>query len=503
MRPKGNILLVFYLFLFFIGTILLMGANAADQDPSLYGRGEEPPPVYDEGEPFELLNLCGVSKIRDNEQTEYTRNVESVLTAVVDEDQNTYLTKSCTPDQWLEIRFPGARKWVNFVEIQYTGKDDFKFEIFNFKGETQEINVISADLRGIFGSSKIKTIEFEPVRAKGIRWSWATAGSADQRINIYEISAWFYQPDPDDQVDSDLDDRVSGQKTVSETVPPAKLPPANAPVAKDGTLPDTKQTPGTIPDYGMGTGLPKGGKALLSEGFEGAWPPPGWTVIQTHTGTSHPIPSYWSQTDYTVHSGTYAAGLWWDYGHQDEWLITPAVLLDGACFLSFWTYGWEGSTHGDHYYVKVSTDGGTSWDVVFDLSELTLGDWNAWDYPYTIDLSAYSGQVVNIAFHAQDPPDNDGLWYIWVIDDVYLNPYPDPDPNDPTNWLLCETCDPIIGPPDITPLWNRISTRPGWCPGASHWCHLWVPPADWSGDFRRAAAGGGENSHVTGYTGMD
>ena len=291
MKPKVNrLFIVFYLFLFFMGTLLPLGVSASDEDPSLYGRGQEPPPVYDKGEPFELLNLCRVSKIRDNDQTEYTRNVESALTQVIDEDPNTYLTKTCTPDQWLEIRFPGARKWVNFVEIQYTGGDDFKFEIFNFKGERQKINVISTDLRGVFGSGKIKTIEFEPVRAKGIRWSWAAAGSANQRINVYEISAWFYQPDPDKQVDLGPTDPTKSQEGILETVAPAKLPPANAPVAKDGTLPDRKRTPSSIPDYGMGTGLPKGGKAILSEGFEGTWPPTGWTLIQTHSGTqpTHP-----------------------------------------------------------------------------------------------------------------------------------------------------------------------------------------------------------------------
>ncbi len=162
----------------------------------------------------------------------------------------------------------------------------------------------------------------------------------------------------------------------------------------------------------------------FTEGFEGSWPPPGWSLIQTHTGTSHPIPSYWSQTDYDVHSGSYAAGLWWDYGHQDEWMITMPVTIAGTCSLTFWTYGYQGSPYGDHYWVKVSTDGGSSWDPVFDLTELPdLGDFNMWEFPYTIDLSAYSGQTVNIAFHADDPPDNDGLWWIWIVDDVELTCY--------------------------------------------------------------------------------
>jgi len=170
------------------------------------------------------------------------------------------------------------------------------------------------------------------------------------------------------------------------------------------------------------------GVSLLTEGFEGSWPG-NWTLIQTNPGPGvEPIPPYWSQTDYDQHSGTYAAGLWWDYAHQDEWLISPDIELTGAApgdeyYVTFWTYGWEGSVYDDHYYVKVSTDNGTTWTPIFDLSDLTGGDWNAWDYPYTIDLTAYADETVNLAWHAidcNDPgnPNYPGLWYVWIIDDI-------------------------------------------------------------------------------------
>jgi uncharacterized membrane protein len=195
-----------------------------------------------------------------------------------------------------------------------------------------------------------------------------------------------------------------------------KLPPADARVAKDGTPVSSAPIPSLAPpEHGFSAK-----DVLLAEGFEDGWLPAGWSIIQTSTDNSASIPGWWSQTSYSVHSGTYAAGLWWSYYHQDEWLITPEIAIAGACTLSFWTYGWEGSTYGDHYYVKVSTDGGSTWTVVFDLSTLTLGDWNMWAYPYYIDLSAYSGQNVKIAWHAEDPPSNDGLWYIWIIDDITL-----------------------------------------------------------------------------------
>jgi len=162
---------------------------------------------------------------------------------------------------------------------------------------------------------------------------------------------------------------------------------------------------------------------LLSEDFEGNWLPDGWTQIQTNTDTTNLIPGYWSQTDYSVHTGTYAAGLWWSYEHQDEWLISPEIDLTGIydAQVTFWTHGWEGSINADHYYVKVSTDGGSNWDELFDLSTLTGNDWNEWEYPYDIDLSNYGDETINIAWHAVDGPTNDGLWYIWVIDDVEVS----------------------------------------------------------------------------------
>ena len=173
------------------------------------------------------------------------------------------------------------------------------------------------------------------------------------------------------------------------------------------------------------------GIPLLSEGFEGAWLPAGWSMVQTNPGPgSGSIPPYWSQTATDFHSGAKAAGLWWDYGHQDEWLKTPQVLLTGSTtgnyYVTFWTYGYEGSIYLDHYYLKISTNNGTSWTTLLDLSTLTGNAWNDWNYPYTIDLDAYAGQTVKLAWQAVDG-DGAGLWYIWIIDDVEVGYFDVPD----------------------------------------------------------------------------
>ena len=207
------------------------------------------------------------------------------------------------------------------------------------------------------------------------------------------------------------------QQEVKLAAPPALFESKGTARNPADVGPEVKRTEAVI-----GTRSESEKAVILTEGFEGAWPPTGWTLIQTCTDQSASIPGFWSQTDYDMHTGTYAAGLWWSYDHQDEWIITSDIVLtgsgSGAYYVSFWTYGYEGSTNFDHYYVKASTDGGSTWDVLLDLSTLTGNDWNAWDFPYVIDLSAYAGQTIKLAWQAVDGPTNDGLWYIWIIDDI-------------------------------------------------------------------------------------
>ncbi len=157
------------------------------------------------------------------------------------------------------------------------------------------------------------------------------------------------------------------------------------------------------------------------EDFEAGVLGDGWEIIQTNTAAGGGTPAHWTINDYSSADfapfGVYHAGLWWDYGHQDEWLITPEVACGAASTLTFESTVYEGSTYLDHYYVKVSTDGGANWDVVWDASTLGGGGWNYYDYPYSIDLSAYAGDDIKIAFQAIDG-DGAGLWYIWFVDNI-------------------------------------------------------------------------------------
>lgn len=162
------------------------------------------------------------------------------------------------------------------------------------------------------------------------------------------------------------------------------------------------------------------GGNILDQGFEDpGFPPAEWSILHTnptarwiHVPISSPV---------GVHSGNFSTGLNWDYTHQDEWLIAEDVYVTGD--LTFWSYAYQGSLHQDHYYVKISSDNGQTWQTLFDLSAMppypSPNGINDWETPYTVNLSAYTGEIVDIAWHAIDG-DGSGLWYPWAVDDCRL-----------------------------------------------------------------------------------
>ena len=78
-------------------------------------------------------------------------------------------------------------------------------------------------------------------------------------------------------------------------------------------------------------------------------------------------------------------------------------------FTSFYTAQWDQTAH-----IEVSTDGGSSWEEVFQLEGGPADQWT----PIFVDLSGYADQQsVHIAFHSSD----NGEWASgWAIDNVML-----------------------------------------------------------------------------------
>jgi hypothetical protein len=224
-------------------------------------------------EPYERLDFCEKAYLRDSKTPEFEEFETSGLSAIVDGSAESSVTLTCTEGDFVDIKFRGARRWLNHVSVEFEGQPDFSLMGFDSEGNVFDFEIIDEAIESSGGSHQILEVELEAVRVSGIRWVCSGIEHPSEEFRIFEISGWF--------------------------------------------------------------------------------------------------------------------------------LMT------------------------------------------------------------------------------------------------------DPDPNDPQNWLLCETGDATIGPPDITPLWNRIRSRPSWCPSGWHYCHLWVPMADWAGDFTIAAMGGAENSHANAYTGID
>jgi hypothetical protein len=143
---------------------------------------------------------------------------------------------------------------------------------------------------------------------------------------------------------------------------------------------------------------------ILSEGFEGTFPPTGWTQIITDAGYT------WKSASSNPHGGTLYTNCEYDPDlvSQDEWLVTPVLDFTGygSIYLSFWWYSsyYWGVSPYDNYdiNVKISTDGGSTWTQLWN--EDTIGTFTNWEwYDATfgtpVDLSSYIGQTnVKIGF---------------------------------------------------------------------------------------------------------
>jgi hypothetical protein len=149
------------------------------------------------------------------------------------------------------------------------------------------------------------------------------------------------------------------------------------------------------------------GENALYESFEGAtFPPAGWATATTpweiyttyaHTGTK------------SVKSG-YTSGTWW--------LMTPTLAIeDGANTLTFWYRDYSESSSWDYVdeytYVMLSTTGNAPDNFT---TTLWTGDYQTFTTTWqmaSIDLSAYNGQNVVIAFKSVHTGGN-----FRIIDDV-------------------------------------------------------------------------------------
>ncbi len=140
-----------------------------------------------------------------------------------------------------------------------------------------------------------------------------------------------------------------------------------------------------------------------------------WTAIDSNDDNST-----WHEIEVMPHSGIgVAASL--SFAHNpvlaNEYLVSPQIQIpaDHSASISWW-FMVDGDYPEDKLALKVSTTGSTAADfttTLFDITPTAVnGDWTQ----QTVDLSAYAGQNIYLAFHHHDSYDNNYLF----IDDVKI-----------------------------------------------------------------------------------
>lgn len=160
--------------------------------------------------------------------------------------------------------------------------------------------------------------------------------------------------------------------------------------------------------------------SFLSEGFEVAVPPAGWSEIITNSAYN------WKRQTLSFHTGTASADVEYDPAlvPQDEWLVSPALNFTGATAdlkVEFWwsmSYYWAVSPY-DNYDLElwISTDGGATWASKLwdETGEGVFTNWT-W-YQKSISLAGYIGQTnVKLAWHYAGVDGAQAL-----VDDISVN----------------------------------------------------------------------------------
>jgi hypothetical protein len=175
----------------------------------------------------------------------------------------------------------------------------------------------------------------------------------------------------------------------------------------------------------------QGQQRAMFEGFEGAFPPTGWTLVQTN------INETWFQdcgTYGTPYEGSCFATCLYDAGYtgpQDEWLYFDYTLEAGDECLSFYAYAstyWAIDPY-QNYNLFVTIDDQIVWDYYNDNNGAVTWQWQQ----YVIDLTGYSvGQTITVGIGYQG---FDGAQGSFDAIEIGACPPPPPEPCCPSEYV--------------------------------------------------------------------
>lgn len=160
--------------------------------------------------------------------------------------------------------------------------------------------------------------------------------------------------------------------------------------------------------------------AQFPESFEGAtFPPAGWASYIGANGLG--TAQNWQRTTTFANTGTASAFVRYDNANpgslKEDWLVTSQFTPTAAAsLLSFFQRQTYGIDYGTTYSIRVSTTSQTdrtSFTTVLDQTEADLG---VVFEPKLVDLSAYIGTPIYVAFVMTNDDGDD-----WYIDDVTMS----------------------------------------------------------------------------------
>ena len=156
--------------------------------------------------------------------------------------------------------------------------------------------------------------------------------------------------------------------------------------------------------------------AQFPQDFEGTFPPDGWQVFRGVNDLG--VESDWTSTTVGAATGEQAAYVEYealgDGELAEDWLVSPAYTVTAPnTFLAFYQGQDYEDVYGSTYTVRVSTTSQTDISSFTIVDTQTEEDFGVDMTSKKIDLSAYIGQTIYIAFVMEN---NDGD--SWVIDGV-------------------------------------------------------------------------------------
>lgn len=154
------------------------------------------------------------------------------------------------------------------------------------------------------------------------------------------------------------------------------------------------------------------------EEFESGVPPTDWA---SYIGTNGVGNTYNWQSNGSGYSGNCAL-IYWDSPDgqiSEDWLVSPQITLGENTSLTFFEKQSYNYDYGSNFYIKISTNSQTTHSDFTDLISYDESSFSTSWASRTIDLTAYDGQDVYIAF-VMTNDDGDA----WQIDNISITEDP-------------------------------------------------------------------------------